>query len=82
MEIRALEEAWIQVKAPGDTILLAVVLNPGDSYLVPGRDGITLDTGNIGGLEIRLDGVLLPQLGSPGAIMRDVSLSPDDLLAR
>lgn len=82
VEVRAVEETWIQIEGGGNEILLTRVLLPGDIYRVPNRDDVTLDTGNAGGLEVRLDGVLVAPLGEPGIVIRRVSLAPDDLLAR
>ena len=82
VEIRAVEETWIQVEAPGNEILLTRVLLPGDIYRVPNRDDVTLDTGNAGGLEVRVDGTLIGPLGAPGIVIRNVTLAPDALLLR
>ena len=54
-------------------------LQPGDVYMVPGGSGFVLTTGNAGGLEILVDGVLLPPLGAEGAVRRNISLDPDAL---
>jgi len=82
VEIRAVEETWIQVEAPGNEILLTRVLLPGDIYRVPNRDDVTLDTGNAGGLEVRVDGTLIGPLDAPGIVIRNVTLAPDALLLR
>lgn len=82
VEVRAVEETWIQVEGPGNEILLTRVLLPGDIYRVPNRPDVTLDTGNAGGLEVRVDGDLIAPLGEPGIVIRNVSLAPDALLSR
>jgi len=82
VEVRAIAETWIQVEGAGNEVLLTRVLLPGDIYHVPDRADVTLDTGNAGGLEIRVDGALLEPLGAPGIVIRNISLAPDDLLAR
>lgn len=82
VEVRAVAETWIQVEGPGNEILLTRVLLPGDIYRVPNRDDVTLDTGNAGGLEVRVDGNLIASLGAPGIVIRNVSLAPDQLLSR
>jgi cytoskeleton protein RodZ len=82
VEVRAIAETWIQVEGPGNEILLTRVLLPGDIYRVPNRDDVTLDTGNAGGLELRVDGALIAPLGAPGIVIRNVSLAPGELLSR
>ncbi len=82
VEVRAVAETWIQVEGPGNEILLTRVLLPGDIYRVPNRPDVTLDTGNAGGLEVRVDGDLIAPLGEPGIVVRNVSLAPDALLSR
>lgn len=82
VEIRATEETWIQVEAPNNEILLTRVLLPGDIYHVPNRSDVTLDTGNAGGLEVKVDGDVIEPLGEPGIVVRNVSLSADELLSR
>jgi cytoskeleton protein RodZ len=82
VEIRATQETWIQVEAPNNEILLTRVLLPGDIYHVPNRTDVTLDTGNAGGLEVKVDGDVIGPLGEPGVVVRNVSLSADELLSR
>ena len=82
VEIVALDESWIQVEAPNNVILLTRLLLPGDIYHVPNRDDVTLDTGNAGGLEVRVDGETIAPLGDAGMVVRNVSLSADALLSR
>ena len=82
VEIRAVEETWIQVEGPNNEILLTRVLLPGDIYRVPNREDVTLDTGNAGGLEVRVDGGLIAPLGEPNIVIRNVTLAPEALLSR
>ncbi len=79
--IRATQESWVQVRNRFDVPLITRVLRAGDTYYVPNRDGLTLVTGNAGGLEIEVDSVRLPPLGSVGAIRRQIALDPTKLLA-
>lgn len=82
IELRAIDETWVQVTAPDGVAVLTHILLPGDVYHVPDRDDLMLDTGNAGGLEIRVDGELLPPLGGAGAVVRDVLLSVESLTRR
>ena len=82
IELRAIDETWVQVTAPDGVAVLTHILLPGDVYHVPDRDDLMLDTGNAGGLEIRVDGELLPPLGGAGAVVRDILLSVESLIRR
>lgn len=75
----ATADSWIQVRGAGEELLFTRVLRPGDTYRVPDRPGLTLLTGNAGGLDIVVEGVRLPQLGPNGAVRRDIPLEPEAL---
>ncbi len=81
VRLRATEECWIQITGPGNELLLTRILKPGDVYLVPNRPGIVMMTGNAGGVEIALDGEVLPPIGPAGAVRRNVALDPEALRA-
>ena len=42
--LRATQDSWIQVRAGPDELLLTRVLRAGDTYLVPNRLGVTMQT--------------------------------------
>jgi cytoskeleton protein RodZ len=77
--IRVLDTAWVEVRDEEGRAMLSRVLKAGDSYTVPPAPGMTLDTGNIGGLEFVLNGTTLPPLGAKGDVRRKVSLDPAKL---
>jgi cytoskeleton protein RodZ len=78
--IRATADSWIEVHDAAGILLISQVLHPGDSYRVPEQDGLTLKTGNAGGLQFLVDGSLAPSIGPLGSVRRDVLLDPDNLL--
>jgi cytoskeletal protein RodZ len=78
--LRATQDSWVQVRDAEDSLLLTRVLRAGDRYNVPDRPGLTLLTGNAGGIAIEVDGVTLPALGPVGAVRRQVALDPDQLV--
>ena len=78
----ATQDSWVQVRDPDGELVLTRVLRAGDSYRVPDRQGMTLLTGNAGGLDIFVDGRKLDVLGPVGAVRRNVDLWPDSLLAQ
>lgn len=77
--VRARIESWVQVEGSNNELLLTRVLKPGDTFRVPNRADLSLVTGNAGGIEILVDGVLMPPLGPEGTVRRNVPLSPDAL---
>ncbi len=78
--LRAVQDSWVQVRDRQDALLLTRVLRDGDTYYVPSQDGLTLLTGNAGGIVIEVDGVALAPLGPVGAVRRQISLDPARLL--
>ena len=78
--LRARLDSWVQVYNADKSLLLTRVLQPGDSYRVPDLAGLTLVTGNAGGLEIEVDGAAVPPLGPVGAIRRGIALDAERLL--
>lgn len=78
--LRAVQDSWVQVRDDQDALLLTRVLRAGDTYYVPQQPGLTLLTGNAGGIEIEVDGVAVPPLGPIGAVRRQIALDPARLL--
>lgn len=81
--IRATEEAWLKVyDRSGQTVKMGI-LQPGESYLVPGDPNqFLLWTGKAGALQLTVGGKAVPPLGGPVETVRDVSLAPASLLAQ
>jgi cytoskeleton protein RodZ len=79
--LKAKLDSWVQVRDAEDNLLLTRVLRPGDSYRVPNQEGLTLLTGNAGGLAVLVDGQEAPALGPIGAVRRNVALDPERLMA-
>jgi cytoskeleton protein RodZ len=82
--IRAREEgaegAWVQVREPNlRQPLLNRVLRPGESWAVPARAGLVLDTGKAENLEVLLDGQPVPALGNAVGVRRNIALDPGRL---
>ena len=78
--IRATAESWIRIRDANQVVLLEGFLKAGESYRVPDRPGVSMRTGNAGGLEITVDGNPAPSIGPSGAI-RNVSLEPQALIS-
>ena len=80
VDIRALSDCWIQVRAADQTVVFSRVLKAGETYHVP-RPGLLLRTGNAGALAIAVDGKPVPAIGGVGTLRRTVALDPEALLA-
>lgn len=73
--IRATEASWVEIKNAEGRIVLSQILNPGDEYTVPNEgQGMTLTTGNAGGLEILAHGTPTEPLGRPAQVRRNIAL--------
>jgi cytoskeleton protein RodZ len=79
--IRATADSWIQIRDARQSVLLTRVLKAGESCRAPARPGLSMRTGNAGGLEITVDGVPAPPIGAKGMVRRNVALDGHALLA-
>jgi cytoskeleton protein RodZ len=79
--IRATADSWIQIRDARQSVLLTRVLKAGESCRAPARPGLSMRTGNAGGLEITVDGVPAPPIGRRGMVRRNVALDGHALLA-
>lgn len=75
--LRAKAESWVQVRDPKGPVVLNRVLRAGETWPVPAKGQLLLTTGNAGGTEILVDGVVAPSLGADGLVRRDLPLDPD-----
>jgi cytoskeleton protein RodZ len=79
--LRFTGDTWVQVKERGGAALLTKVMRAGDTYSVPNRGNLVLNTGNAGRIEILVDGTEVPSIGGPGSVRKEVPLDPDLLKA-
>jgi len=79
--LRFTGDTWVQVRERGGQPLITRVMKAGETFPVPSRPNLVLNTGNAGRVEILVDGVLVPAIGNPGTVRRDVPLDPDPLKA-
>ena len=80
VELRAKADSWIQLRE-GDELLLTRLLRKGEVFRVPESGGLTLMTSNAGGLEVLVNGQIMPPLGNEGSVARGVPLDPRQLRA-
>lgn len=79
VRVEATAPAWVQVRGPNNEQVFTRLLNKGERYIVPDRAGLTLLTGNAGGVRLVIDGRQLPPLGADGEVKRGISLDPEQL---
>lgn len=79
IRLEAVAPAWIQVRGPNNEQVFTRLLNAGERYQVPDRAGLTLLTGNAGGVRIVVDGQTLAPLGNEGEVKRGIQLDPERL---
>lgn len=80
--IRATSRSWVEVRDPSNgTVLFTGVMSVGSTFDVPDTDGLLLDTGNAGALNITVEGVSVPSIGGIGDVRKSVSLDPERLKA-
>lgn len=79
--LQATADSWVQIRDGDGDLVMSRVLRPGEEYTLPDglSEGVTMVTGNAGGLGILLDGRLLPALGGDGEVVRNISLDIADL---
>ena len=72
-------DCWIQIADKTGKSYYAAVLRAGQAIEVPNQPGLLLTAGNAGGLDVLVDGELLPPLGGVGLVRRDLPLDPAGL---
>ena len=75
--LRARSDTWVQVRERQGQVLLNRVLRSGETWQVPPQSPgqqLLLTTGNAGGTEVLVDGVVAPAIGPTGAVKRDLPL--------
>jgi cytoskeleton protein RodZ len=86
INLKAVEPTYIQIRDPklprSRSILIARVLNVGESYSPPDRVGLIMQTGNAGGLQVEVDGRSLGVMGRSGEVITRVPLDASYFLER
>jgi cytoskeleton protein RodZ len=74
--LRATKDSWVEIFDANEEVVLQRILRAGETFAVPDLPGLTMNTGNAGGVIIELDGKARPALGSVGVVKRGVKLDP------
>jgi pilus assembly protein CpaC len=75
--IEAKEEAWVRISDAEGALVFMRTMKPGETYRVPNRNGLLLDSGNVKGLVFTVDGNQTP--APLGMVRRGIELNPESL---
>ncbi len=80
--LRVVKESWVLIADRYGNTVFDKILKPGDVYNVPNGKGLTLTTGNGGGIIMSVDGVDMPRLADDNRVVRNIALDPDQAKAK
>jgi cytoskeleton protein RodZ len=80
--LRAHQATRILIQGQGGIVYFNRALNPGDTYQVPNKVGVTLTTTNAGAVEVELDGQSIGYAGQGSAVAEALSLDPQSIVDR
>ncbi len=80
--LRARAATRITIKGPDGTTYANRDMEPGESYDVPGVEGLSLAVANAGALDAVVDGIDLGRVGENEQVLGKVSLDPQSLVDR
>lgn len=79
--LQAAKESWVKIEDGRGNTVISQVLVPGDVYYVPAGDKYKATFGNAGGIDVWVNGVLVPDVGPDNVRKTGISLAPDKLVA-
>lgn len=86
ISLKALEPTYIRMRDPRahgtKGIVIDRVLKAGESFDVPDRAGLLMQTGNAGGLQVTVDGRVIGVLGKSGEVVTRIPVDPSYFLER
>ena len=80
--LRAHQATRILIQGPDGFVFINRTLNPGDTYQVPNKVGVTLTTTNAGAVELDLDGQSMGFAGTGTGVAEAISLDPQAVVDR
>jgi cytoskeleton protein RodZ len=69
MVLKAIGNSWVEIEDVDGNILMTRLMRPGETYVVPNINGLTINTGNAGALSLSQGNVIVPKLGEVGEII-------------
>lgn len=79
--LMAREDVWLRINDGNETFFMGTMA-PGQVLTLPPGRAWLLRTGRAGALELKVGPTAIPPLGGPAEQVRNISLKPEDLLAR
>ncbi len=77
--LQASSDSWVQVKNKAGDNLFRRSLVAGDVYYVPNGNNISATIGNVGGVDIWVEGNLIPPLGRENVSKSNILMTPQNL---
>lgn len=79
--LQAEKESWVKIEDARGNTVFSRVLVPGDVYYMPAVDNLKGTFGNVGGIDVWVDGQLIKKLGPANTRKTGISMSPNALKA-
>ena len=79
--LQAEKESWVRVDDARGNSIFSRVLVPGDVYYLPNSDKLKATFGNVGAIDVWVDGQLIKKLGPANTKKTGISMAPDALKA-
>ena len=77
--LQAEKESWVKIEDARGSSVFSRVLIPGDVYYMPAGDKFKATFGNVGAIDVWVDGHLLKKLGPANTKKTGISMAPDAL---
>jgi cytoskeleton protein RodZ len=75
--VRALEDCWLQLKAD-NKIVFQNILKKGRFESWEANDRLDLTLGSAGGVQLEINGKIIPSLGKRGQVLKDIVITRKD----
>ena len=79
--LQAEKESWVKIEDARGSSVFSRVLIPGDVYYLPAGDKFKATFGNVGAIDVWVDGQLIKKLGPANTKKTGISMAPDALKA-
>ena len=77
--LQAEKESWVKIEDARGSSIFSRVLIPGDVYYLPAGDKFKATFGNVGAIDVWVDGRLIKKLGPANTKKTGISMAPDAL---
>jgi hypothetical protein len=70
MVIKAIGNSWVEIEDIDGNSLMARIMRPGETFVVPNMSGLTFNTGNAGALSLSYGDMTISSLGEEGETIK------------